>query len=85
VADYLRGRDPQWVRKAAGRTAAEVMDAAPRFATPDDDVSDAARWMLEDGHKRLPVVEDGRVVGIVARHDLLTALVAGAGPTEAES
>jgi CBS domain-containing protein len=41
--------------------------------------------MLEDRHKRLPVVEQGRVVGIVARHDLLTALAAGAEPPEAGS
>ena len=33
-----------------------------------------ARWMLEDHHKRLPVVDGGRVVGIVTRHDLLAAL-----------
>jgi len=75
VADYLRGRDPQWVRKSAGATAAQVMDAAPQFAAPDDDVRDAARWMLEDHHKRLPVVDGGRVVGIVTRHDLLAAAV----------
>lgn len=71
VADYLRGRDPQWVRKAAGRTATDVMTAAPATASPDDDLAVAARHMLESHHKRLPVIEDGRVVGIVSRHDLL--------------
>jgi CBS domain-containing protein len=71
VADYLRGRDPQWVRKGAGRTAVEVMTSAPVTASPDDDLGVAARRMLESHHKRLPVVENGKVVGIVSRQDLL--------------
>ena len=71
VADYLRGRDPQWVRKASGRTAIDVMTGASATASPDDEIAVAARRMLEHHHKRLPVVEDGRVVGIVSRHDLL--------------
>lgn len=72
VADYLRGRDPQWVRKAAGHSAAELMTARPDVASPDDDVHDVALRMLEHHHKRLPVVDRaGHVLGIVSRHDLL--------------
>lgn len=71
VSDYLRGHDPQWVRKAAGRTAREIMSAEVATASPDDDVAFAARLMLASHHKRLPVVDEGRVVGIVSRHDLL--------------
>lgn len=71
VADYLLGKDPQWVRKSVGRTAAQVMTASPVAVAPDDDVTTAARWMLESHLKRLPVVADGRLVGIVSRHDLL--------------
>ena len=74
LADYLRGRDPQWVRKGAGRTAREVMTAAPASVSPGDGLAVAARHMLENHHKRLPVVEDGRVVGLVSRHDLLRPL-----------
>lgn len=71
VTDFLRGRDPQWVRKGAGRTAREVMTASPAAVSPDDELGVAARHMLENHHKRLPVVENGRVVGLVSRHDLL--------------
>jgi CBS domain-containing protein len=71
MSDYLRGRDPQWVRKGAGRSARELMTADPASAAPDDDLAAAARRMLEANHKRLPVVEEGRVVGIITRHDLL--------------
>ena len=72
LADLLRGRDPEWVGKGAGRTARDVMTSAVGVATPGEDLGAAARRMLEGGHKRLPVVdEDGRVVGIVSRHDVL--------------
>lgn len=73
LADYLRGRDPQWVRKAGGLTAAELMTAAADTASPDEDLTEVARKMLERHHKRLPVVVDGKVVGIVSRQDLLRA------------
>lgn len=71
VIDYLRGRDPQWVRKAAGRTARDVMTASPATVSSNDDLAVAARHMLENHHKRLPVVDRGRVVGMVSRQDLL--------------
>ena len=72
LADLLRGRQPDWVAKGAGRTARDVMTAAVSVATADEELAVAARRMLEGGHKRLPVVDgDGRVVGIVSRHDVL--------------
>jgi CBS domain-containing protein len=71
MAGYLRGQDPQWLRKAAGTTAEELMTSPPSTASPDDDIAVAARHMLESSHKRLPVVVDGKIIGIVSRHDLL--------------
>lgn len=73
LVDLFRGRDPQWVRKCAGLTAREVMTAAPLTASPDEELAVAARRMLETKHKRLPVVENGRIVGMLSRHDLLRA------------
>jgi CBS domain-containing protein len=63
--------DRRWTGKAAGLTAGDVMTTDVVTARPDEDIRAAARRMLERGVKRLPVVEDGRVVGIVSRHDLL--------------
>ncbi len=71
IGAYLSGHDPQWVRKAAGLTARELMTAAPMTASPDETVVSAAQRMLLSHRKRMPVVQDGRVVGIVTRHDLL--------------
>lgn len=75
VFEYFLGRDPQWVRKASGLTARDVMTAKPLTVRADDPTGVASRALLEHGRKRLPVVEDGRVVGIVARTDLLRSYV----------
>ena len=73
LVDYLRARDPQWVRKGAARSARELMTAVPEIARPDEDLAVAARRMLEWGYKRLPVVDQGgHILGIIARHDLLS-------------
>lgn len=63
--------DRRWTGKAAGLTAGDVMTTDVVTARPDEDIRAAARRMLERGVKRLPVVEDGRLVGIVSRRDLL--------------
>lgn len=71
LRDYLEGHDPQWVRKGSARTAAALMTMNPITASPDDDLAVAARRMLESNHKRLPIVEADRLVGIITRQDLL--------------
>jgi CBS domain-containing protein len=60
-------------RKAAATTAGEAMTAPPITIEPRAQVSEAARTMVERGVDRLPVVEDGRLVGIVTRADLVRA------------
>ena len=52
------------------------MTADPDSVGPDSTVRDAARLIHESGHNRLPVVEDGRLVGVVTRMDVLGALAA---------
>jgi len=49
----------------------EIMSAPVISVGPDDDLMDAAQVMLEDKVGSLPVVERGRVVGIVTETDLL--------------
>lgn len=73
LADYFTGHDPRWLRKASGLTARQVMTADPLTTLPAEDVSSAVRRMLEHGVNRLPVVEDGRLVGIITRRDVLGA------------
>ena len=57
--------------KGAGTTAGEVMTSPVLTIGPQASVAEAARLMDRHAVKRLPVVEEGRLVGIVSRADLL--------------
>jgi CBS domain-containing protein len=59
---------------AIPRTAAEAMTREVVALPEEADVAEAARLMLERRIKSIPVVEGRRVVGIVARRDLLGVL-----------
>jgi CBS domain-containing protein len=64
------------LRKAFAANAADMMTRDPDTVDPDTSVKEAARLIHETGHNRLPVVEDGRLVGVVTRLDVLGALAA---------
>jgi CBS domain-containing protein len=64
------------LRKAFAANAADMMTRDVDTVTPDTSVRDAARLIHRTGHNRLPVVEDGKLVGVVTRLDVLGALVA---------
>lgn len=57
--------------KVGATTAAALMTARVHTVAPGDSVAAAARTMREHGVSWLPVVEDGRVVGVLGRSDLL--------------
>jgi CBS domain-containing protein len=46
------------------------MTPEPRTVSPDDQVEDALKTMLDNGFRHLPVVEEGEVIGIVSIRDL---------------
>jgi CBS domain-containing protein len=60
-------------KRAKAKTAGEAMSAPAITIEPDAPVARAARIMLEYMINRLPVVSDGRLVGILARSDLVRA------------
>ena len=53
----------------------QVMTPGPATASPHMPVVEAARLMLEHRYGGLPVVAEGRVVGIITQGDLLKALI----------
>jgi CBS domain-containing protein len=63
--DYLR-RDT--------RTAADVMVHTVVTADEHTTLSELAELLLKQGVRRLPILRDGKVVGIVSRADLVAAI-----------
>jgi CBS domain-containing protein len=65
------------LRKAFASSAADMMTADPDTVGPGASAQEAARKIHDSGHNRLPVVDDdGRLVGVVTRVDVLGALAA---------
>jgi CBS domain-containing protein len=63
--------------KGPPHTAGEVMSRSVYTLTEDTDATEAARLMLRHRLKSVPVVAGDRVVGIVARRDLLRLVARG--------
>lgn len=57
-----------------GKTAAEIMRRDPETVAKTLPVASAISQMLDRGINSLPVVEDGRVIGIVTTSDMLMTL-----------
>jgi CBS domain-containing protein len=71
VDRLLSGKDPTSFDRIVGLTAGDIMSRRVVTASPDDDLHQAARTMLVYGVKRLPVLSDGRLVGLLSRADLM--------------
>jgi CBS domain-containing protein len=68
VRSVAEGRDPDETR------AGDVCTSDPQTLSPDDDLGDAVRQVKESNIRRLPVVEDGKPVGILSLGDLAQKL-----------
>jgi CBS domain-containing protein len=64
------------LRKAFSSTAEDMMTEDPVTIGPNATVQEAAREIARKHHNHLPVVEHGRLVGMVSRVDVLDALTA---------
>lgn len=77
-------REPADLVKAHAHTAGRAMTAPAITIAPDATVTEAARLMSERNLNRLPVVDAGRLVGIVTRADLVRAFVRSDAEIEEE-
>jgi CBS domain-containing protein len=69
--------------KANARKTADVMTRDVITANPETQVCDIASLMEKSSVRRVPIVKDGKVVGIVSRANLLQALASA--PLEADA
>ena len=91
---------PRWLEVLIGKTQlsngaaqrcesriSEVMTRNPVTVTEDVPIEDVVRLMDTHRIKRVPIVHDGRLVGIISRVDLMRALVRSirAGQSAAKS
>jgi CBS domain-containing protein len=60
--------------QASGQKVAQVMTPEAKTITPETPLEEVVRLMERHRVKRLPVAQDGKLVGIVSRADLLHAL-----------
>ncbi|MCS7011091.1 MAG: CBS domain-containing protein, partial [Anaerolineales bacterium] len=63
---------PRYIRPAL--TVAQIMSAQPRLLHPSTSVQEAARLMQKYGYEGFPVVQEGRVVGLLTRRAVDRAL-----------
>lgn len=70
VRGVARGKD------AARTSVGEIESDRPWGVSPDDTVERAAQLMEENQVRRVPVVEDGKLVGIVSQADIARTLPA---------
>ena len=64
----------QW----ASKTVKEVMTPFKelKWVGPDEDLSSVLKILTEQGINQLPVVKDGNIIGMVARDNLLSFILA---------
>lgn len=60
-------------KEAKSKKLSEVMTKNPKSVDPDATLSEVVNFMSEKGLKRVPVIENGKVVGIITRKNLINA------------
>jgi len=60
--------------KLYSKDASGIMHTATIFVSPDDDVSKAADYMVEFKLRSLPVMEKGKLKGMLSRQDIIRCL-----------
>jgi CBS domain-containing protein len=65
------------MRKIAASKVSEAMTAAPTTVRPSTPIDEIASLMVDNQYHSLPVVENGQVVGIIGKEDILKTLIPG--------
>jgi CBS domain-containing protein len=65
------------VEKIAAIMVEQAMTPKPVTVDPDADIEDVARLMVDKNYHTIPVLDGGKVVGIVGKEDILKTLLSG--------
>ncbi len=63
------------VQKIAATTVAQAMTPNPVVVRPDTDIEEVAALMVDNKFHTIPVVDEGELVGIVGKEDILRTLI----------
>jgi len=63
------------VQKIAAITVAQAMTPNPVTVRPDTDIEAVAALMVDNNFHTIPVVDEGELVGIVGKEDILRTLI----------
>ena len=61
----------------AGGSVRDFMSSPVETAEADDSLMDIAERLRKSTYRRFPVIEDGRLVGLISRRDVLEAMKQG--------
>lgn len=67
------GRTKAELEKATGATVGQIMSEEVVSAEPSTKLADVAAWMVDQNLSLVPVLERGRLVGVVSRRSMMRA------------
>ena len=62
-------------QKIAALKVSEAMTSDPVLVSPDTSIEDVATLMVNRGFHTIPVVQDGRLVGVIGKEDVLKTII----------
>ena len=65
------------VQKIAATTVADAMTSNPVTVKPETSIEELANFMVDKSFHTLPGVDEGKLVGIVGKEDILRTLMSG--------
>ncbi|MEM5788394.1 MAG: CBS domain-containing protein [Syntrophobacteraceae bacterium] len=72
---YSRDKLDKEIRKISAVNAAQAMTPNPTSVNPEANLEDIAELMVSKGFHTIPVVEEGKLVGIIGKEDILRTIL----------
>ena len=76
LTDRKKKKIEKQIQKIAAITVAQAMTSDPVCVEPDMSIEVVAGLMVDKGFHTIPVLEDGKLVGIIGKEDILNTLLA---------